>query len=82
MRDSEMTFNLTFLCLCPVSAEQPFDCLRDVHLHAVPIKQTTSAGADAMLGVTPPLRAESRGLGLILKHAEHLQFPWIQQDQT
>lgn len=82
IRDSEMTFNLMFLCLCPVSAEQLFDCLRDVHLHAVPIKQTTSAGADAILGVTPSLCTEIRGLDPILKHAEHLQFPWIQQDQT
>lgn len=35
MKDSEMTFNLVFLC--PVSAEQPWDCVRDVRLHAVPI---------------------------------------------
>lgn len=68
MRDLEMTFNLMFLCLCPVSAEQPFDCVRDVRLHAVAIKETTSGGADAILGVTPSLCTEIRGLGLILKH--------------
>lgn len=81
MRDLEMTFNLMFLCLCPVSAEQPFDCVRDVHLHAATIKEMTSAEADAILGITPSFCMEI-SLGLILKHAEYLQFPWIQQDQS
>jgi len=80
MKDSEMTFNLMLLCLCPVSAEQLFDCVRDVHLHTVTMKQTTSAGADVILRVTPSLCTEMGGLSLIMEHAEHLQFPWIQQD--
>lgn len=79
--DLEMTFSLMFLCLCPVSAEQLFDCVRDAHLHAVSVKQTTSAGTDAILGVNPSLCTAIRGLSLILKHAEHLKFTWIQQKQ-
>lgn len=55
MRDLQMTFHLMFLCLCPVSAEQLFDCLWAMPLHAVTIKQTTSAGADEMLRVASSL---------------------------
>lgn len=60
MRDSEMTFNVIFLCLCPVWAEQLCDCVQDVRLHAVIIKQTTSVGADGTLGVTHSLCTEIR----------------------
>lgn len=52
MKGSAMTFNLMFQC--PFSAEQPWDCVRGLSLHAVPT-------AGAAPGSPPSLCTEMNG---------------------